>query len=94
MLMQISRQKTEIVINELGFKLELKADLLFNSLKSETTKNIINELIKQRLEYLLPHFIEIYENADSNYLKEERNEFIFEYATLKRDLMGICGDTF
>lgn len=94
--MNISRKKTQIVIRELGFNLELNADLLFNSLISETTKVIINELVKERLEYLLPHFIDIYNNTnlDSNSLKEERNEFIYEYATLSRDLMGICGDSF
>lgn len=102
--MQIKKQNTLIEISELGLKIEVKADLLLNALISDSTKNVLEQMLKNKLSELRTHFEEIndiieLENKEHkstyfNSLKEKRNSYIYEYACLTRDLYALLGDTF
>ena len=102
--MQVKKQNTLIEISELGLKIEVKADLLLNALISESTKNVLEQMLKSKLSELIIQFEEIHnivelENKDHksdyfNSLKEKRNSYIYEYACLTRDLYSLLGDTF
>jgi len=50
--MQINKQNTLIEISELGFKIEVKADLLLNALISDSTKNVLEQMLKNKLSEL------------------------------------------
>lgn len=102
--MKIEIHNNKIEISELGLKLEIQADLLLNKLISDKTKEILPKIIDKWLNNLLSHFEEIHKKVESENkefkseyyesLKEERNEHIFEYASLMRDLYMLVGDTF
>jgi uncharacterized protein YuzB (UPF0349 family) len=102
--MRIARQNSFIEISELGFNLEIKTDLLLNTLISETTRNILNQMIRSKLNELKPHFEEIntiieleHEQGSEDYfnsLKEKRNVYIYEYVCLSRELSYLCNDAF
>jgi DNA mismatch repair ATPase MutS len=102
--MQIKKQNTLIEISELGLKIEVKADLLLNALISDSTKNVLEQMLKNKLSELRTQFEEIndiieLENKEHksiyfNSLKEKRNSYIYEYACLTRDLYSLLGDTF
>lgn len=102
--MQVKKQNTLIEISELGLKIEVKADLLLNALISESTKHVLEQMLKSKLAELKTQFEEIHdiielENKEHksdyfNSLKEKRNSYIFEYACLIRDLYSLLGDTF
>jgi len=102
--MQINKQNTLIEISELGFKIEVKADLLLNALISDSTKNVLEQMLKNKLSELRTHFEEINDIIDLenkehkstyfNSLKEKRNSYIYEYACLARDLYSLLGDIF
>ena len=102
--MNIRKQNTFIEISEIGLKLEVKSDMLLNSLISETTKNVLEQMLKDKLSQLKTHFEEIDTKIESeskehkssyfNELKENPNQHILEYACLNRDLFGILGDVF
>ena len=102
--MQIKKQNTLIEISELGLKIEVKADLLLNALISDSTKNVLEQMLKNKLSELRTHFEEIndiieLENKEHkstyfNSLKEKRNSYIYEYACLTMDLYSLLGDTF
>ena len=57
--MNIKKQNTFIEISEMGLKLEIKSDILLNSLISETTKNVLEQMLKDKLSQLKTHFEEI-----------------------------------
>lgn len=86
----------------MGFKLELKVDLLFNTLISDSTKKSLEEMLNSRLSQLLPIFEKIHNtillDKDSseyyNSLKENRNDTIYEFACLSRDLYSLLGESF
>ncbi len=102
--MQIKKQNTLIEISELGLKIEVKADLLLNALISDSTKNVLEQMLKNKLSELKTQFEEIndiieLENKEHkstyfNSLKEKRNSYIYEYACLTRDLYSLLDDTF
>ena len=102
--MQVKKQNTLIEISELGLKIEIKADLLLNALISDNTKNILEQMLKNKLSELKTQFEEIYdivelENKEHklvyfNSLKEKKNSYVYEYACLTRDLYSLLGDTF
>lgn len=102
--MNIRKQNTFIEISEIGLKLEVKSDILLNSLISDTTKNVLEQMLKDKLSQLKPHFEEIdtiivsedkeHKSTYFNELKENPNLYILEYACLNRDLFGILGDVF
>ena len=102
--MQIKKQNTLIEISELGLKIEVKADLLLNALISDSTKNVLEQMLKNKLSELKTQFEEInniieLENKEHkstyfNSLKENRNSYIYEYACLTGDLYSLLGDTF
>jgi hypothetical protein len=102
--MQIKKQNTLIEISELGLKIEVKADLLLNALISDSTKNVLEQMLKNKLSELKTQFEEIndiieLENKEHkstyfNSLKEKRNSYIYEYDCLTRDLYSLLGDTF
>lgn len=102
--MKVKKQNTLIEISELGLKIEVKADLLLNALISDTTKNILEQMLKNKLSELITQFEEInniveLENKEGKCdyfksLKEKRNSYVYEYACLTRDLYSLLGDTF
>jgi hypothetical protein len=57
--MNIKKQNTFIEISEMGLKLEVKSDILLNSLISDTTKNVLEQMLKDKLSQLKPYFEEI-----------------------------------
>lgn len=97
--MRITKNNTQIQINEVGFNIELKADLLLNSLISESTRNLLSKVFNKKLSEYLIIFEEIHNkikeenlNHNSEYfnsLKENRHETIYEFACLTRDLYSI-----
>jgi hypothetical protein len=97
--MIISKQNNKIEISEKGFNLEIKADLLLNTLISESTKNTLEIMMKHKLNELKKHFeeidtiIKLYSNK-LNFYKENRNSYIYEYTCLIRDLGSLLSDTF
>lgn len=102
--MEVKKQNTLIEISELGLKIEVKADLLLNALISDTTKNVLEQILKSKLYELKTQFEEIYDIVELeskehkfnyfNSLKQKRNSYIYEYACLTRDLYSLLGDVF
>lgn len=102
--MIIEKQNTFLKVSDLGINLEIKTDLLLNVLISETTKEILNKLLKEKFFQLKKDFEPIVflikderkENKTSflEYYKDNREKCIYEYASLTRDLYHLLSDTF
>ena len=73
--MNIRKQNTFIEISEMGLKLEIKSDMLLNSLISDTTKNVLEQMLKDKLSQLKTHFEEIDTKIESE--SKEHNSTYF-----------------
>lgn len=98
--MEIKKQNTHIEINEYGFKLEINASRLLESLISPSSKEFLHaSLINELNNTLLIDFGKIYLIAieDPNYiefLKENLNESVLKFAHLTRDFTPIFAEAF